>query len=201
VTSQLDGEDAPGATPLEDDDLDGLIPTHVATRGDLNIVEQANIERATRWAYRARTILPIADLLTVSLSTEVHRQMFGEVWRWAGMQRVREANIGVDPASIPTETKVLLDDTQYWHAHETYDAIGRAVRLHHRLVSVHPFRNGNGRHARFMADLYLHSIGLERLTWGGNRLTADGEPRRAYLQALRLADSGEVDSLIEFARS
>jgi len=201
VTPHLDGEDATAATPLEDEDLDGLIPTHVATRGDLNIVEQANIENATRWAFRARAVVQLDDLLTVSFSTAVHRRMFGDVWRWAGKQRLRETNIGVDPILIPTETRVLLDDVQYWHEHETYEAIECAVRLHHRLVSVHPFRNGNGRHARFMADLYLHSIGLPRLNWGGSHLTTDDDARHAYLDALRAADAGELHALIGFASS
>ncbi len=132
---------------------------------------------------------------------EIHRRMFGDVWRWAGKPRVREANIGIDPHRIATETKVVLDDARYWHAHDTYDATERAVRLHHRLVSVHPFRNGNGRHARFVADMYLHSIGRPRLSWGGNLLAADTDVRHAYLDALRTADGGEIDALVEFARS
>jgi fido (protein-threonine AMPylation protein) len=88
---------------------------------------------------------------------------------------------------------------QYWHMHETFEAVERAVRLHHRLVSVHPFRNGNGRHARFMADLYLHSIGLARLSWGGSGLVADDHVRARYIDALRQADGGEIAALIEFA--
>ena len=113
----------------------------------------------------------------------------------------RETNIGIDPVQIRAATKVLLDDASYRDTHETFPATERAVRLDHRLVSVHLFRNGNGRHARFMADLYLRSIGLPRLTWGGRRLDTDGEGRKAYLDALRVADRGEIDDLVEFARS
>ncbi len=195
----LCGNSATGATPLDDDDFDGLIPTHVATHDDLNIVEQANIEAATRWAFRARAVVQLEDLLTVTFAASVHRRMFADVWRWAGKPRLRETNIGVAPSTIAEETKILLDDTKYWHMHETFEAVERAVRLHHRLVSVHPFRNGNGRHARFMADLYLHSIGLARLSWGDSGLVADDHVRARYIDALRQADRGEIAALIEFA--
>ncbi|MCU1427963.1 MAG: fic, partial [Actinomycetia bacterium] len=167
--THLQGQDPPGATPLEDEDLDGLIPTFVATRGDLNVVEQANIEKATRWAFRGQARTRIEDLLSVTFAVGLHRRMFGEVWRWAGQQRPRETNIGVEPSRITTEMKVLLDDAMFWHGHDTFSASERAVRMHHRLVSVHPFRNGNGRHSRFLADLYLHEIGAKQLSWGARQ--------------------------------
>ena len=198
---RLQGKDPTGATPLDEKDLDGLIPTHVATRADLNLVEQVNIEAATFWAFRGRAVASVKDLLTVTVAYEIHRRMFGDVWRWAGKQRPREANVGIDPIEIPTATRSLLDDAMYWHDHDVYDAIERAVRLHHRLVSVHPFRNGNGRHARFMADLYLHTIERPRLSWGGEQLETDTDTRRQYISALRAADGGDITVLLDFARS
>ena len=200
--TRLPGEDSPGATPLEDEDIDGLIPTFVATRGDLNVVEQANIEKATRWALRRRAALPIEELFSVSFTIELHRRMFGDVWRWAGQQRPRETGIGVEPSRIMTDVRVLLDDAIFWHQHDTYPATERAVRVHHRLVSVHPFRNGNGRHSRFLADVYLHQIGAEQLTWGaGKDLVIDGDARKLYIASLRIADGGDIGPLHRFALS
>ena len=196
----LAGHDATGATPLEDDDIDGLIPTFVATRSDLNLVEQANIEKASFWAFRRRKAVSATELLNVSFSRELHRRMFGDVWRWAGQQRVRGTNIGVEPYRITAEEKLLFDDCLYWHSHDTYDIAERAVRLHHRLVTVHPFRNGNGRHSRLMADIYLHAAGARRLSWGaGQDLVIDGEARATYIAALRTADAGEIQPLLAFA--
>jgi Fic-DOC domain mobile mystery protein B len=198
---KLAREDASGATPLDDQDLDGLIPTFVATRRDLNLVEQANIEVATRWAFRGRTVASVNDLMTTNFAREVHRRMFGDVWRWAGQQRLRETNIGIEPTQISVAMKMLFDDARHWHDHDVYDAIERAVRIHHRLVSVHPFRNGNGRHARFVADLYLYRIKLPRLSWGGERIDTDTETRNAYISALRAADGGDIAALLDFARA
>jgi Fic-DOC domain mobile mystery protein B len=197
--SELTGEDATGATPLADEDLDGLIPTYIATRSDLNRAEQANIETATLWAFRRRALVSVDELLTVTFARDVHRRMFGDVWSWAGKHRLRETNVGIEPTQIPAATKSLLDDAAYWHDHLVYDATERAVRLHHRLVQVHPFRNGNGRHARFMADLYLHTQRRPRLTWGGAPLDFDNETRTKYIAALRAADSGEIAALLDFA--
>lgn len=198
--THLPGRDSPGATPLEDEDFDGLIPTFVATRGDLNVVEQANIEKATRWAFRRRGSLSIEDLFSVSFTIELHRRMFGDVWRWAGQQRPRETNIGVEPSRIMIDMRVLLDDAIFWHHHDTYNASERAVRVHHRLVSIHPFRNGNGRHSRFLADLYLHQMGGERLTWGaGQDLVIDSDTRKLYIATLRDADRGDIEPLLRFA--
>ena len=199
---QLPGKDAYGATPLEDEDLDGLIPTFVATRGDLNLAEQANIEQATLWAFRRQSMAHANGLLAVSFANALHRRMFGDVWRWAGQLRIRETNIGVAPHQIITEMKLLFDDAVHWHEHETYEPAERAVRIHHRLVSVHPYRNGNGRHARFAADLYLHVVNEPRLRWGaGDDLAVNNESRKAYIAALRAADGGEVQSLLAFALS
>jgi Fic-DOC domain mobile mystery protein B len=198
--AQLRGEDPDGATPLEDEDLDGLIPTFVATRGDLNLVEQANIEKATLWAFRGRSVADVSELLSVRFANALHRRMFGDVWRWAGRQRTHETNIGVAAHRIITEMTLLFDDALYWHERETYERAERAVRIHHRLVSIHPYRNGNGRHARLAADLYLHLLDEPRLTWGAGRdLVVDSDTRKAYIAALRAADGGDVQPLLAFA--
>ena len=188
-----------GSTPLDPDDLEGLIPTFVATRSDLNRVEQANIEGASAWLFRRSGRMKSQRVLTSNFANDLHRRMFGEVWRWAGARRPRETNIGVDPDQIPAAMVDLFDDAQFWNEHDTYPPLERAVRLHHRLVSIHPYRNGNGRQSRLMADAYLRSINVTRLSWGGSGLTDDDELRREYLRALREADGGDIERLLAFA--
>lgn len=194
--------DVPDSTPLTPEDLEGLKLGWVTTWDELNLVETSNIERAVQWAYRGprKPVSSVADLLTVTFSDRLHRQMFEDVWTWAGQRRQRQTNIGVEPAHITTQMKLAFDDGLYWHANETYEPTEIAVRIHHRLVSVHPYPNGNGRQTRMMADMYLHISGHPRLTWGG------GEPlgsktinRSEYIDALRAATNHDIEPLIAFA--
>jgi Fic-DOC domain mobile mystery protein B len=133
VTTRLPGDDATRATPLTDEDLDELIPTFVATRADLNLAEQANIETATLWAFGRRRVAGTDRLLTIDFADRVHRRMFGDVWRWAGQHRTRMTNIGVEPHQITTQMKLLFDDALYWHDHNMYQPAERAVRLHQNI--------------------------------------------------------------------
>ena len=196
----LGGTDPPGATPLTHDDLVGLIPLDVVTRGDLDAVEAANILRARLWA-RSRSF-GIVRLLRRELVFDVHRRMFGDVWRWAGTQRRRETSIGVDPLTIAVALRDLLDDTRAWVDHGTYQPDEAAVRFHHRLVQIHVFPNGNGRHARFCADLLARDLGRPFFTWGGSALVDADALRAEYLRALRAmdADRDDVGPLLAFAR-
>lgn len=202
MTNRLPIDDAPNTTSLSDDDLSGLIPKFIATRADLNLAEQNNIESATLWAFGSRRITIPDEMLTSTFSDQIHRRMFGDVWQWAGQQRMRHTNIGVEPHQIPTQMRLLFDDAKYWNEHLIYPSDELAVRLHHRLVSVHPYVNGNGRHSRFMADLYLHVIGEPRLTWGQHReIDSDLEIRRTYIAGLKAADGGNISPLLDFAHS
>ena len=201
MTRPLGGADPPGATPLTPDELAGLIPTDVATRADLDEVELENIVAARTWA-ATRTWSP-ERLLTREAVFDLHRRMFGEVWRWAGTQRRRETSIGVAPEAIGVELRNLLDDTLVWIEHTTYDADVAALRCHHRLVQIHVFPNGNGRHARLCADLLARALGRAPFTWGGTELTRADAARAAYLRALRAmdADRDDVGPLLAFARA
>lgn len=191
---------SPGATPLDDDDVDGLIPTWVATRRDLNLVEQVNIEAATRWAFgRRRVVSSVSELLTIDFTNHIHRRMFSDVWRWAGSYRRRVTNIGVEPHMITQMLRDALDDAAFWHEHQTFGATEIAVRMHHRVVAAHPYPNGNGRHSRFLADLYLRVSDLPRLTWGGAEPADERDLRASYIAALREADVGRYAPLVEFA--
>jgi Fic-DOC domain mobile mystery protein B len=190
-----------GATPLEDDELEGLIPDYVATRSDLNRAEADNINSALPAVQRLARAAGPSKIFTNGFLMDLHRRMFCDVWKWAGTQRRRETNVGVDPYVIATSTKQVLDDATYWHEHQTYPMIEIAVRVHHRLVSVHPFPNGNGRCTRLIADLYLEAVGEVPLAWGRAHLENAGGARSAYIKSLQLADRGDYSAILMFARS
>lgn len=186
-----------GATPLDPDEQEGLLLSWVTTRADVNGAEQDNIDAAVAWAFRQRS----PDILNVDFALALHRHMFGQVWAWAGKYRETEKNIGVAPHRIGQETAQLFDDVRYWIDESTFGADETCVRLHHRLVYVHPFPNGNGRHARLMADLLSNQLGIVAFSWGGSLFKDINELRRAYIAALRAADGHDYGPLVQFARS
>jgi Fic-DOC domain mobile mystery protein B len=189
---------APGATPLDPDESIGLIPTHITTQAHLNAWEQMNILQGARWATRQKR----RRLLEEGFIRDLHRQMFNKTWHWAGTFRSTNKNIGVDWPQIGVKLRDLLDNTQYQIDHRIFEVNEMAVRFHHQLVWVHAFPNGNGRHARLMADLLLMRLGYPRLTWGDSAASINNETalREQYLVALRAADQGHFMELVAFAR-
>lgn len=157
------------ATPLGDVDVADLIPTFVATRGDVNLAEQVNIETAMRWAFGRRRVATPERLLTIEFSDRVHQRMFGDVWKWAGQRRTQRDERGIAPDRIEPSMKVLFDDARFWHTTGLHSPAKRAIQLHDGLLKIHAYPHGNGRHARLMADLYLHLIDQPRLSWGTAR--------------------------------
>lgn len=185
-----------GATPIEE--LEGLRLSHVTTREELNRWEHENISEAMRWLERRRQK---AEILNEEFVRALHKRMLGKVWRWAGQFRRTNKNIGVHWAQIPLELKPLLDDTKYWIEHETYSPDEIAARFHHRMVLIHPFPNGNGRHARLIADVLLVDVlRREPFTWGKTDLNTAGNVRDAYIAALRAADNHDYNPLLDFVR-
>jgi len=187
-----------GATPIEPDEADGLLLTHITTRGELDRWEQDNIIAARAWLDRTKPI----DILNEKYVKELHKRMFGNVWKWAGQFRRTDKNIGGPWQQISIGLKNLFDDASYWIEHRVYSPEEIAVRFHHRLVSVHPFPNGNGRHARLMTDTLLENIlKCPRFTWGGKDLTGAGRVRKEYISALQAADAQSYGSLLAFVRT
>jgi Fic-DOC domain mobile mystery protein B len=165
----------------------------------LNEVEQANILKALSRA-RWRRVVNVSDLLDDKAARDLHKDMFGDVWSWAGRYRSTERNIGVDPATISVRLRDLMEDTKVWIGGNTpHDRV--ACEFHHMLVSIRPFPNGNGRHARAMTDLLLRALGEPPFTWGSGGLDTDGVTRTSYLAALRAADAGDYQQLAAFVRS
>lgn len=184
-----------GATPLDPNELGGLKHKHITKQIELNQLEQANIESGLRWLDRQR-----AEVLSNSFATTLHARLFGDVWDWAGKFRKTGKSIGIDPVHIPVELRTLMDDAKFWAENKTYRPSEAAARFHHRLVKIHPFPNGNGRHARIMADAMLDRVyKAEPIDWaGGHDLQKIGERRTAYIAALKAADQDNIDPLLQF---
>ena len=186
-----------GATPLDPDEIDGLKLKHITTRGELDRWEQENIQDALAWLDRRRK----SDILNEEFICQLHEKMFGKVWKWAGEFRRTNKNIGVEWTAISVELRQLLDDVKYWIEKEVYPKNEIAYRLHHKLVWIHLFPNGNGRHSRMTADVLTEAFGLEAFTWGSGNLTDASVTRKQYINALKAADHQDYSLLKAFVSS
>ena len=187
-----------GATPLDEDYRQDLIPD-IQLQMELNEFEQRNIVEAILWAQDNKSFSRI--LLSPQGVCELHRRMFHLTWRWAGKYRRRNTNIGVEWSEIAENVILVCQDTEFWIENKVHYWNELAVRFHHRLVKVHPFPNGNGRHARLAADLLHGFHGQSSLSWGGTHLAENGEARDEYMAGLKEADQNSYGRLIRFAIS
>jgi len=191
-----------GNTPIRPDEAEQLVPS-ISTIGELNEYEALNILQARKWAFDSRTMRS-TDPLEEPYVRELHHRMFDNVWKWAGNYRQTERNVGCDPNEIVQRIPQLLANTRYWLENKTFSTDEALLRFHHQLTRIHPFANGNGRHARMIADVVAVNYGRTEFSWGaGKDLVAQGDARTRYLAALRTLDANENDvkSLLEFARS
>ena len=189
-----------GQTPIDDDEKEGLLIETIATKGELDEFEQQNIEEAMQWVFGRR--FKARDVFTEKFICNVHKRMYRDVWAWAGTFRTTDKNIGINKFQIPVALRVLCDDALFWIENETYPPDEIAVRFKHRIVSIHCFPNGNGRHSRLMGDIIIEKLyGKKPFSWGAGNLSKTGDARTTYLQAVKAADQGECTSLIAFARS
>lgn len=180
-----------GATPLDPDDAQGLIASHITNQGQLNEWELLNVREGEQWAFEKRH----DEILSIEFMETLHRRMFGNTWAWAGAIRTKEVRpVGAAPENIAVELKKLCDDVRAQLKDKTWSGREIAARFHHRLVLIHPFPNGNGRFARTLTDLLLTREGKDRFSWGAE-LNVDGEARERYIAALRAADGKDYGSL------
>ena len=196
MTESLFHEDDDANTPLDAEEMQQLMPSYITLRRELNEAEQVNIAHASKWLSSRRS-----DPLDEVFLRELHRRMFGQVWRWAGHYRKTARNIGVDASRVRMDTAQVIDDARFWVANVTYVADEIAVRFSHRLVAIHPFPNGNGRLSRMADDLLAVQLGRPQFSWGSHSLTDANVTRAAYIAALRAADAHDLGPLILFARS
>jgi Fic-DOC domain mobile mystery protein B len=189
-----------GQTPLDEEEKNGLLIPTISTRGELDEFEQQNIEQAVQWTI-GRSIKPEL-IFTENFIRSVHTRMYAVVWAWAGEFRKTNKNMGVDKWQISSNLTCLLDDAKYWLENNSYPPDEMAVRFKHRLVSIHCFPNGNGRHSRLMADIIIEKIyKLPVFSWGAANTSKEGDTRKAYLTAIKTADKGDYSLLLAFARS
>ena len=189
-----------GQTPLNEEEQNGLLIPSITTREELDEFEQLNIEKAIQWTFGKKW--KAEQLFSEKFVKDLHKRMYGEVWKWAGAFRESEKNLGIKSYLIPTELKVLLDDAILWVQNDTYSPVELAIRFKHRLVSIHCFSNGNGRHSRLMADLIMEKLfNATFFSWGSSNLVKATETRKAYIKAVKMADKQDVQPLIVFAKS
>ena len=189
-----------GQTALSDEEKDGLLISTITTKEELNEFEQLNIQKAMEWSFRQK--LTAEKILDENFVLRLHLQMYGDVWKWAGKFRKSNKNIGCEFYKIGTELKYLLDDTRYWIKHKTYASHEIAIRFKHRIVTIHCFPNGNGRHSRLIADIMSDKIFKTGVySWGNSILSKPDDLRKTYIKALKNADMGDISSLILFAQS
>ena len=189
-----------GQTPLDEEEKEGLKIKSITTQGELDEFEQLNIEKAVEWTIHTK--LKPENILTEKFIRNLHKKMYCDVWKWAGQFRRTEKNIGILWTKIGIELKNLLDDTKYWIENKTYSSEEIAIRFKHRIVSIHCFSNGNGRHSRMMADIIMESIfGGEIFTWHQSNMVKANQKRKQYIEALKEADNGIIKPLIEFAKN
>ncbi len=195
----LDLENINGQTPLDDDEKEGLLIPTIATREELDEFEQQNIEEALLWVL-GRT-LKAETILTERFICNLHKRMYGNIWSWAGKFRKSNKNLGIDKWQIPVALKTLCDDTLFWVQNETFSPDMIAIRFKHRIVSIHCFPNGNGRHSRLMADVIINKVfKLPLFSWGTRDILHQSDVRNAYLKAVKAADNENFEQLLEFAR-
>ncbi len=189
-----------GQTPLDEDEKESLLIKTITTHGELDEHEQLNIEKAVQWTIQSR--FKPEKILTEEFIKTLHKKMLGEVWTWAGEFRKSEKNIGVEWINIGVELKYLIDNTKYWIENKTYPPDEIAIRFKHRLVNIHCFPNGNGRHSRIMADIIIESVfGKDVFTWNQSNMVQADETRKKYIAAIREGDKGNIKPLLEFARN
>ena len=196
----IDFEYISGQTPLDEDEKEGLLIESISSRGELDEFEQLNIEKAIEWTISRKFVEK--TILTEEFVKSLHIQMFGEVWSWAGQFRKSNKNIGIDWTIIGIELKKLLDDTEFWIKNSSYNPDEIAIRFKHRLVKIHCFPNGNGRHSRMMADIIIESIfEMEVFDWRYSSMVRADATREEYISAIKKADGGDIEPLLDFARS
>lgn len=189
-----------GQTPLEESEREGLKIKSISSVSELNQFEQYNIEKAIQWLMFKK--IKGSEILTEKFIQNLHRRMFDDVWKWAGTFRKTNKNIGIGWEQIPVQLKQLLDDCIFWVENKTYSDEEICIRFKHRLVNIHCFPNGNGRHSRLMADLMMQKIyGKQIFNWNEGNLISTSDLRKKYISAIKLADNGKIDGLIQFAKS
>lgn len=192
----FEGESIPGQTPLAD--LSGLRDRSIRTQAGLNVAEARNIRKAVV-KYMSAVPSHRTARFDGAWLRRVHREMFGDVWSWAGAYRRHETNIGSVPHLIEIDLHDLLAARAEW-GRVGMNVEEQGARLHHRLVQIHPFANGNGRWSRLIANIHLRLNKHAIVEWPEATIGGASVIREEYLDALRWADRGDFGTLVELHR-
>ncbi len=190
-----------GQTPLDEEEKEGLKIDTISTKAELDEFEQKNIEEAVAWTYGKKW--DAAKIVNEKFIKELHKKMYGSVWKWAGIFRTTEKNIGVKPYQIASDLKQLTDDVLFWIENNSYPPDEIAIRFKHRLVAIHCFANGNGRHSRLIADIVIEKVfNLSAFSWGANtNIGKENETRKQYIKAVKDGDKNIITPLLKFSRT
>jgi Fic-DOC domain mobile mystery protein B len=195
MSDLLFDDDDDANTPISPEERDQLIPSYITLRAELNEAEAANIQTALAWLRGKR------DFTVDAVLKDAHRRMFNKVWRWAGAYRTSSRNIGVPSYQIAIDVVAAATDARFWLDNCTFAPDEIALRYSHKLVSIHPFPNGNGRFSRMIADRLAIQLGQQAFSWGRINLVTPSKTRQDYVAALRAADNFDINPLLDFARS
>lgn len=196
----LDNDYVDGQAPIDKDERSGLLIETISTKAELDEFEQQNIEEAMQWVLARK--FNAQEVFTEKFICNLHKRMYSNVWTWAGEFRKTDKNLGIDKFQIPMMLRSLCDDALFWVEHETFERDEIAIRFKHRIVSIHCFSNGDGRHSRLMGDIINEKLfNSSPFSWGAAKKSPNRNVRTEYLQALKSADKGVYGPLVEFARS
>jgi Fic-DOC domain mobile mystery protein B len=189
-----------GSSGNKDDtpfDGSGLKIKSIKTRRQLNEAEFESILRVTKKYLMSKPSQKLAPF-TFGWLLELHREILGSIWSWAGEIRTTQKNIGVSANIVTAELGVIAIESEKRHS-ETGDlVIATAAEFHHRAVWVHPFEDGNGRWARLLANIWLMQHDQPVIIWPASDLRDTESPIRGeYIAAMKHADLRNYGPLID----
>ncbi|HCT84913.1 MAG: mobile mystery protein B [Candidatus Margulisiibacteriota bacterium] len=187
----LKGNSPYGATPI--DDYSGLKLKHINTIKELYEAEFLNITSSTsKYLLKPPSNKSFMDRIYLF---KIHKTMFSQVWDWAGKKRISNKSVGIDKFQIDIEIVKLIQDFEFWES-SNMDTIEVSSRIHHKLVYIHPFENGNGRWARLVTNIYLKQKLNRIVYWPEQELYINNVFRKRYIHSLQSADHGNFADLV-----
>ena len=185
-----------GNTPLDQNQIDGLLFSHVTTMGELDQLEDENIQKGLAWLNHYK-----GQFLSTDFTKKLHGKLFGDVWSWAGTFRKNDVNLSkVSSYDIQIELKKLFLDVETWIKYKSISWDEIPAQFHHRLVCIHPFPNGNGRISRIMTEYFEKKNNKPITSWSESLSNFPKKRRGDYIKALQEADRGNINQLIEFMK-
>jgi len=165
--------------------------------GELDELEDLNIQKGLEWLNRQKD----PNYLSTEFICKLHEKLFGDVWKWAGKYRTAEVNISkYRYYDVAPQLKNLFEDAKLWIQHGKMSWEEISEEMHKRLVTIHPFTNGNGQTTRIYVEYVQkrNNQGIPR--WMASMSHSPAKRRDKYIQALRSADKGDFGPLIEFMK-